>query len=194
MVASGIAERIRFPLPLVTGVAATLLALVGIWQATYSGPPAGLLLWLFASPVLAVVAAAALVAAVRRQWHARWIVVTIVSIVATVTLSAAIWMFALPDERMLPLALFWGVGTGYLVLAGVAASVAMAPVLCRQFSPVAGHLLGFACGLAGAAGATALVVTGLGLVVAGLAIVIVTLHRWRNARSGLVAHTGLATL
>lgn len=190
MMTSGIAERIRFTLPLLAGLAAVVLALVGMWQATYSGPPSGVVVWVFISPLSAVVAAAALVAAVQRQWHPRWIFVTIVAVAATMALSATIWMFVLPDERQLPLPLLWGTGAVYLILSGVATSVALAPVLGRQFSPVAAHLVGFVCGVAGAVAVTAVVVTGFGLVVTGSIIVIMTLRRWRGTNDSQLAHAG----
>lgn len=190
MMTSGIAERIRFTLPLLAGLVAVVLALVGMWQATYLAPPSGVVVWVFISPLSAVVAAAALVAAVQRQWHPRWIIVTIVALAATMALSTTIWMFVLPDESQPPLPLLWGTGAVYLILSGLATSVALAPVLGRQFSSVAAPVVGFACGVAGAVAMTAVVVTGFGLAVAGSIIVIMTMCRWRSANGSQFARAG----
>ncbi len=176
MVTSGTAERVQFSLPLGAALAAVVTAVAGTWRIAFTGPPDGLFMMLYIAPPLAVIAVASLVAAVQRRWSPRWIVVTVLALVATLSLSSAVWMFSLPDEEQLPLLLFWTTGIAYLILAGVTTSIALAPRLSRQFTSPGSLVLGFVCGIVGAPLILFVMGPGIGIVLIGITVIVLTLR------------------
>lgn len=177
---SGATERLRWGMPMAAALAAVVFVMAGLWRTAFAGPPDGFIMWLFTGPLLAVIACTSLVAAVRGRWGTRWLVVTALGLAAVLSLSSATWMFSLPDEEQPPLRLFWAAVIAFVILMGVAVSIALAPRLRRQFNSPVSLLLGFGCGIAGAPFITFIVVPGIGIAVIGIAVTVLTLRLRRR--------------